>query len=42
MVAMGQGFDKIYVPNSERVGFYDRKYMEYREIGSRESGIGGF
>ena len=33
MNAMGQGFDKEYHPNSERVTYYQKRYEQYRKLG---------
>lgn len=34
MAKMGQGFDQIYVPNKERVSFYEKRYKHYCTLGS--------
>lgn len=36
MDKMGQGFDKIYVPNKERIAFYQMRYERYRALGAFE------
>jgi L-ribulokinase len=33
MEAMGQGFDKEYHPNAERVPYYQKRYEQYRSLG---------
>jgi len=33
MKAMGQGFDKTYTPNVERLAYFDKKYLEYLKLG---------
>lgn len=33
MQAMGQGFDATYIPNSERVGIYKKRYQRYQQLG---------
>ncbi len=34
MEAMGQGFDKEYLPNQERTGMYAERYQRYSETGA--------
>ena len=33
MDAMGQGFDKEYFPNKERVAIYTKRYLKYQQLG---------
>jgi len=33
MGAMGQGFDRFYIPERSRAGFYDRRYQKYQVLG---------
>ncbi|HEX5651777.1 MAG TPA: ribulokinase, partial [Chitinophagaceae bacterium] len=40
MKAMGQGFEKTYSPNPERVAYYSKRYVQYRSLGAfLESGL---
>ena len=34
MAAMGQGFDKEYFPNKEKVAIYKTRYQHYQELGN--------
>lgn len=34
MQAMGQGFERTYEPNPERVGFYQERYEHYKQAGT--------
>ncbi|MEO7523621.1 MAG: FGGY-family carbohydrate kinase, partial [Ferruginibacter sp.] len=34
MAAMGQGFDKEYFPNKQKVPVYKKRYDKYRELGT--------
>jgi L-ribulokinase len=33
MNAMGQGFDAAYLPNPERINYYEKRYQKYCELG---------
>ena len=34
MHAMGQGFDKTYIPNATRAELYEKRYQRYKELGA--------
>jgi len=34
MAAMGQGFDAVYEPESEKVAYYGKRFQKYKELGS--------
>jgi L-ribulokinase len=34
MEAMGQGFDKTYLPNLEKAGQYAKRYQQYKHLGN--------
>lgn len=34
MKQMGQGFDKVYVPNTVNVAYYQQRYMQYQKAGA--------
>ena len=34
MKHMGQGFDATYEPNKERVAYYERRYLKYKQAGN--------
>ena len=34
MHALGQGFDKTYVPNATRAELYEKRYQRYKELGA--------
>jgi L-ribulokinase len=34
MEVMGQGFDAEYQPNAELVDIYEKRYHQYKELGS--------
>ncbi|MBN8789828.1 MAG: ribulokinase [Terrimonas sp.] len=33
MQAMGQGFDKVYIPDASKVGIYNKRYGAYKKLG---------
>jgi L-ribulokinase len=35
MLAMGQGFEKTYEPESDKVEYYAKRYKMYLELGSK-------
>ena len=39
MDVMGQGFDAEYHPDKERVGYYQKRYEQYKALGAFVEGV---
>lgn len=39
MTAMGQGFDREFIPNQKNVGYYGKRYQQYKKLGSCIEGM---